>query len=653
MKTSSSKGIVLSARRASSPNPLQEKKYRFSFYFVDIYFVLRHLLFPLSMVLIGFTAFCMVSPGKDMMKVLGDENSAVFHIFMALFISWWSMVVWYGSRIVLHYSHIEYINIKFNEGVQKWLPRIFGLLVFFVFVLGILLAKGDHAVLVSICYILIGFILFMLYALRRILFDKYFEIEDVKSGAMEFNFKEFIRNWKFIDYSVLLFILLFVVILISPVKFPRLLSPIGIIITAFAGWSALGLVLKVIDKVIYFPLLITLLICTLFFSRINFNNVVPVNQEKNNTQISDYFEKWYEGKNWEDTTAIFIITAEGGASRSAYWTARILSEIQNHNVEFYNHIFALTSVSGGSLGASTFFMLMESLKGRAARFNKKELPNVTKKLLSSDFLAPVTAGMLFPNLFQQFLPFRIKAFNRARYLQNGWLTEWKLYSSKNFENSFADYWDNKNYSSPLLVLNTTRVESGKRAVISYASFDKQLCDLEDVLHIDSVDANFTLQNAVSASAGFPYISPSTRIKKTNGHYWGNLVDGGYFENSSVYTAIDIYNNIQKNKYFDKVKVYFLVIRAFPDQDNHNSKLLINEEIDPLRAIMNTRSARSTHSFKLLENIVDTSNIIKIQLNKDDEVPVNWYLSEKALNIMENEIIRNQASINKASNIVNK
>ena len=651
MKTTSLKGIVLSSRRDPSPNPLQKKKYRFSYYIVDIYFVLKHLLFPLSMVLIGLTAFCLVSPGKDMMKVLGDENSPVFHFFMAIFISWWSMVVWYGSRIVLHYSQIEYIKESFNEGVQKWLPRIFGLMVFFVFVLGILLAKGDHAVLISICYTLIGFTLFLLYALRRILLDKYFEIEDIKSGAMEFKLRDFIRKWKFIDFSVLIFILEFVIISISPVNFARLLSPIGIIITAFAGWSALGLILKVIDKVIYFPVLITFIVCALFFSRINFNNVIPENQVKNNIGISNYFDNWYERKNWEDTTAIFIVSAEGGASRSAYWTGRILSEIQDRDTEFYNHIFALTSVSGGSLGTATFFMLMESLHGRAARFNKNDLSDITKNLLSSDFLAPVTAGMLFPNLFQQFLPFKVKAFNRARYLENGWIEEWGRYSDKNFKNSFTDYWENKNYSSPLMVLNTTRVESGKRAVISYASFNKQLCDLEDIMHIDSVDANFTLQNAVSASAGFPYISPSTRINKVNGDYWGNLVDGGYFENSGVYTAIDIYNHILKSKYSGKVKIYFLVIRAFPDGDTHDPSLFINEEIDPVRAIMNTRGARSTHSNKLLENIINPLEIIKIQLNKDNEVPVNWYLSEKALNTMETELERNQENIDRVVQIL--
>ena len=644
-------GVTLTPRLKSSEHPLQGKKYKWYYYVIDTYLVLKHLMFPLTMVFIGIAAFCILSPGTDMMKILGDEPSFIFHLFMAIFTSWWSAVIWYGSRVVLHYSHIEYINLNFNISVQKWLPRILGFSTLLVFIFGIINAKGEHAAGIALLYFVIALVLFLFYIFRRKIFEKRLSFEDFNPGALEFKFSEFIKRWWLIDISFILFLIIFILILIFPVSFPRLLSPLGIIITAFAGWSILGLIIKIIDKVKFMPVLATLIFLAVVFSRFNFVNVIPTGLEKNNIEIVDYFNQWYEDRELNDTDPIFIVTAEGGASRSAYWTGRILTEIQQRNPDFYDHIFTLTSVSGGSLGTSTYFVLMESLKNDSS-FKAIHIADTAKYLLSRDFLAPVSAGMLYPNLFQLFIPVRFKSFSRARYLEKGWVENWEQLSDFDFRRTYNSYWLQSNHAPPLLVLNTTRVESGKRAVISYARFNKDLCDLEDILHIDSVDANFTMPNAVSSSAAFPYISPSARIRKTDGSFWGNVVDGGYFENSSVYTAIDIYNHIKESEYFKRDNIYFLVIRAFPDGADFEPNVYINEAVDPLRAILKTRGARSPHSNIMLSNIVNPDHIIKIQLNKGSQVPVNWYLSEKAIKTMENELDKNENQITTVLEILN-
>ncbi len=633
MNNTAQRGDFVSPRKKASPHILEGNDSNFFLKLLDILNVLKHLIFPVIMVILGFVAFCLVAPGKDMMRILGSDLSFIWQLPASLFTIWWSTTLWYGSRVLLHHSQIEYIDQSFSEKVQAWAPRIIGMFAFLDVLVGILIASDKIPWLITIVYILLGAITLIFLIYRRKWFSKYFKIEGFNPAPVKFNLKTFYKDWPYITFSILLFFTFFVLILISPVGFSRWLNPIGIILTAFAGWSMLGLCVKVIDKVVYFPVLTTIFLLSILFGRINFNNSIPKGQKDNNVTIQQYFDQWYLNKSVDTTKPfpVFIVTAEGGASRSAYWTGDILTKLQERNVEFYNHTFALTSVSGGSLGVSSFFVLMENKK------NKNDSTGLNKEardLLKKDFLSPVSAGMLYPNLLQQFLPFKWKYANRAGFLEKGWVSAWKEVSGLDFSQPFVNYWNIEDAMSPLLFLNTTHVESGKRAVISYAEFNDTLSDLFDLMHNSKVDAGFTLQKAVSSSAAFPYISPSARVQSQN-KIWGNIVDGGYYENSSVYTAIDIYNNMKNSKYYKYIDVYFVVIRAFPDGDVFPPSLFLNEATDPLKAIFNTRGARSPHSNKLLETLVGSEKVFKIQLNQD--VAVSWYISEEGINKMNNAL----------------
>ena len=55
---------------------------------------------------------------------------------------------------------------------------------------------------------------------------------------------------------------------------------------------------------------------------------------------------------------VFVATA-GGGSRAAYWTATVLGTLEDKTRrEFSDHLFAISGVSGGSLGAAIFRTLV-------------------------------------------------------------------------------------------------------------------------------------------------------------------------------------------------------------------------------------------------------------------------------------------------------
>src|SRR5262249_45412635 len=111
---------------------------------------------------------------------------------------------------------------------------------------------------------------------------------------------------------------------------------------------------------------------------------------------------------------------------------------------------------------------------------------------------------------------------------------------------------------PALVLNATDSASGRRVVFSPFTFrtSKAVTQIDSLVPFQTLaptetqqSLNFRLSTAASVSARFPWVSPAATIpakdefsppsiKKTR------LVDGGYFDNSGVETAVDLLQSLE-------------------------------------------------------------------------------------------------------------
>src|SRR5262249_6224384 len=83
------------------------------------------------------------------------------------------------------------------------------------------------------------------------------------------------------------------------------------------------------------------------------------------TSIDDAFAAWIASRKDRAAYAdrpypVYVIAAEGGGIYAAYHTAKILSRIQDLCPNFAQHVFAISSVSGGSLGAGVFTALAQT-----------------------------------------------------------------------------------------------------------------------------------------------------------------------------------------------------------------------------------------------------------------------------------------------------
>ena len=299
-----------------------------------------------------------------------------------------------------------------------------------------------------------------------------------------------------------------------------------------------------------FPVISFLVALALLFSFWNDNHLIRTKppQDVKRPDVPQAFQTWYDlaEKNYPGVPrhSLFIVATEGGGIRAAYWTAAVLGEIQDRNPNFGAHLFAISGVSGGSLGATVFDALVAEPNPQTFKFKNK-----AHEILSQDFLSPALAAMLYPDLVQRIIPFPIAYFDRGRALERGWEKAWhKAMNNARFSQSFVDLWNpGPREWMPALFLNGTSVEKGNRIITSNLRVTNIFLDADDVaskladhkLPATQTGCNIPLSTAAHMSARFTYVSPAGRFPDGT-----HIVDGGYFENSGATTALEIATRIK-------------------------------------------------------------------------------------------------------------
>ena len=277
---------------------------------------------------------------------------------------------------------------------------------------------------------------------------------------------------------------------------------------------------------------------------------------------------------------VLIVAAEGGGIFAAAQTALFLARLYDRCPLLAHHLFAISSVSGGSLGASLVSSLVKRRVERPSELGhagdhfdetcslndpfegqKGPLEEKATRMLSDDHLAPVVAAGLYPDFLQRFLPYPIASLDRARALDKSIESSWENAipgSANYFSLAFRDHWTASG-QAPMLMLNTTSVELGEQIVI--APFEAPGLPGREVSFVRSFFGkdgflskryDVSLSSAVGLSARFPGISPPgylvERDKGPEGDTQefkrsGRLVDGGYIDNSGVETALLAVNSL--------------------------------------------------------------------------------------------------------------
>ena len=289
-----------------------------------------------------------------------------------------------------------------------------------------------------------------------------------------------------------------------------------------------------------------------------------------------------------------IVAASGGASRAGFFVGTVLGyfmqEADKNGLDpdaVRNRLFAISSVSGSSLGA---VMVTKALdQGNGSHFPcAQPSPDLWwgekinnwrdcfEALISGDFLTADFFGFAFNDMFP--LPSFGLVRDRAAVLEDTWKARYKEVvepagrssspCNKGLDCPFLSLKPRSGHWIPLLVLNGTSEATGGRIVTTplqptYVPKADQPCPtikdehggctlfveadyFHDLItsgaHGKKPDDGFDdvfLSTAAHNSARFPLISPPGSVRNRDGAIVDRIVDGGYFENSGALGAKEL------------------------------------------------------------------------------------------------------------------
>ena len=503
-----------------------------------------------------------------------------------------------------------------------------------------------------------------------------------------------------------------------PIKLPQAIGSVSIFVVFVVVLVCVASLLTAYFDRYRIPALTIVFVMAVLFAALDLNDnhlVTPISVEETEIGVVSApldarpasFESWYKSRadldHYQDKPyPVFIVAAAGGGHYAAQHTATVLARIQDRCPTFAQHVFAISGVSGGTLGAATFASLARryAVNGPWQKCQADSVPKKgrfeiqTDEFLRSDFLSPTLAAMLFPDFIQRFLPIPFAQLDRARAFEASIEEAWErvLPATQNpFTDTFLKQW-RPNGAAPALLANTTDVRSGQRVVIAPFLFHSHQWLLETIagqwgyfplshLHQSAgwqswspgtanewlndprgyswrfgpVKADIKLSTAVSLSARFPWVSPAGSIERVDGPSAGTkfwLVDGGYFENSGIETAIDLVNGLQKYEtangandagFRAPVRITLLIVGT-DELSMATTEGSMSELLSPIRAMLSARQQRghlaayrSYSRVKCYADIMpvcDSGTVVPINLSEDAlNLPLGWQLSQATLDLI--------------------
>src|SRR5207249_5627339 len=373
----------------------------------DLYHELKPCRFSVIVGLIALPVFVCVAQGTEILRTVGEGMAGgqwywprVFGFFAALIL--WALSSWYAARVLLYLDFPGARRAQFrSKFAEKHVPRLLGIAPILIVGCGFLVAASSYDPTApakfwlhcfgGLCAVL-AIAFYILLILRRRWIGAPPQ-EQVKHLTQ-------LGRTTILAVSIMLIVslLLFIVFAAAPVPVPQWLGMGTILFLAAASWVSIGSLFVYLGGRWQFPVITILILLALLFSFWNDNHVIRTSppQEVARLDVLKSFDKWYDlvQKNYGTTTThpLYIVATEGGGIRAAYWTATVLGGIQDANPTFAPHLFAISGVSGGSLGAAVFDALLAESNPGAFKFKDK-----AHEILGQDFLSPTLAAMLYPD----------------------------------------------------------------------------------------------------------------------------------------------------------------------------------------------------------------------------------------------------------------
>lgn len=422
--------------------------------------------------------------------------------------------------------------------------------------------------------------------------------------------------------------------------------------------TAIGLLFAVSRKMRLFMLtsVIGLVVILVYLNNFKFNTYLHEVQYAEASPIPlvrqalpDHFDAWLTHRQkkmrQKDPYPVFLLVGEGGGSRAGLWMSHLLSSLQDStDGAFTEHTYAMSTVSGSTTGAGTFFYFLKNNYGSLGprsriMFQTNYLSSSLAHLMGQDALKSIIPG-IYPRREGRHR-------DRAAQIEHEWaIGAWNALrldesyrlrppADSSLHQPFTSFWQTYDgqydLDLPILIANSTRVETGRPAIISpinLASKDPAYNILE---HLQADGREISLITGMHLSSRFPIINAAAKLDGL-----GYFVDGGYYDNSGAATMNNLLDELARYTFNDTFELNLILVRnnAVPQTMNTGNKLQLTS---PLQTLLNTRSGHGAHNVESLLQKFSNQTVFTFDLQHDqtqcDVLPLARFLSARAAKII--------------------
>ncbi|MDN7351022.1 patatin-like phospholipase family protein [Acetobacter senegalensis] len=358
---------------------------------------------------------------------------------------------------------------------------------------------------------------------------------------------------------------------------------------------------------------------------------------------------------------VIVALASGGGIRAASFTSQLLGNLQDENPDlFFQHLYAVSGVSGGSIGVATVAGEMVDAS------HDMNFTKISENLSGRDLLTPIFYHLILKDFLCQMSSIaRLCRSDRSSALDDAIMNNLyfdneqgpnqniKSLNTNIFSDTLAAYeslreerLNQGSYIVPaVLLFGATDVQTGQTIVMSSSDGLVAPEKSGDVKLLQVPGSRLRLGTAVSLSARFPLITAPGRIDL--GHNSAiYLTDGGYSDNSGARAMLVLLRNLfdtMPTSDRDKLNLLVLQIDANPchskngeaPQQECNSYLkpafktyFMADAFTAFESIRerNTRKALADLRQYLNHSGIETTFVTYPLSPKPYVIPLGWYIS---------------------------
>lgn len=570
-----------------------------------------------------------------------------FYIFIALFV------------LLLHQGVSSWISRQLSKypKIKKYGPVVLAsLCITVIIILGLFNKGGTKGDSVRLFYAILS--LTILFLVLSLSYNQYVLWLKQKIGG------------KLIVIFIIFILFSYLLLFFKPTALEDI-TPISIVMICLIGIYTLLNIVKILGRVINLPLLGIVTIVAIGLAiynagKENFNHyeasstIDVKNKPSDRLTLKVYSDQWVsdrlkliKSQKDGDQFPIILVSAEGGGSRAGLWSFLVQSYLFDKDSDYFEkYLFAITGASGGGVGNNMFYVQADELlinpKAKPFKYSnwspKYSCDNDTlgfkykaSKIYNNDYLSSSVASLFGRDLFKSITDIWIDFEDRGKLLENKWERAFKTAFERNdnpLAEAYLDIMPQKGkykYIRPLLITNTTELQSGERVVISPVSISEDINNMavfKDLLAIYP-DENRMIKRstAMSMNARFPYVSPAARITGL-----GQFGDAGYYNNIGGEVTERLENALLKSLELATEKdstlkgKYVIKHLLITNYEKHSKLTYSSQLLAPASIIASATFAHPKQSEKTFTNLIDIeSKRIKIPVEESTGI-TKWVQS---------------------------